>query len=418
MLTVPLTILGCIWIAWAMQAVLSVMLVRKFARGLERRTPQRYMSYRPPVALVVPFKGLDLDLRANLRSLLAQDYPDHRLLLVVESEDDPAAAVIREELAEADCPAELLVAGVAEADEGQKVHNLIAAVEHLTRQDRGETIWAFADSDAVTGPHWLAALVGPLAGENTGVTTGYRWFVPDIPASGTGSRWSDFASVMNSSVACWAGRDEYNHAWGGSMAMRVETARRGDLLSYWRGALSDDYQVSRMCRDLDMRLYFVHRCLVASPVDFDLKGLWSFARRQYIITRTHAPMLYTAALVMQTLYVVGFVTAVAALPGFAVCSPGNPLVLAPLAAIVVVIAADLIRSRYRRRVVRHAFGEVMVQRLHRTLWIDAYLTPLWMTLHWLIVASAAVGRTIRWRGNRYRIEGPQRVRRLNSSGRL
>ena len=54
-------------------------------------------------------------------------------------------------------------------------------------------------------------------------------------AAGHSRLWSHLASVINSSVACLAGKDEWTHAWGGSMALRVEIARRGDLRGLWRG---------------------------------------------------------------------------------------------------------------------------------------------------------------------------------------
>lgn len=414
MSTTLLTLLTVIWIAWAIQAVLSVLIVRKFIRGYRLPPRKRYVEYCPPAAVIVPFKGMDLDLRANVRALCEQDYPTYRLIFVVESEDDPACPVLREELAKCDRPAELIVAGIAGSTQGQKVHNLIAAVEHLERSAGGEVVWAFADSDAVPGPDWLGALVGPLALEQTGVATGYRWFVPTPSLSSQNERgatvWSHLGSVMNSSVACWAGRNRQIHAWGGSMAIRAETAREGDLLGLWRGALSDDYQMSRLCKQLGRRIYFVHGCLIASPVDFSFRSLWSFVRRQYIITRTHAPGLYAAALIMLSLYVAGFLSAAAALLWFVVAQPGDGRVMVPLLAAATVFVADHLRSMYRRRVIRHAFGDKMVQRMRMTLWIDAHLTPLWMMLHWLIVLSAGVGRTITWRGNRYRIRSPQDIR--------
>jgi hypothetical protein len=45
--------------------------------------------------------------------------------------------------------------------------------------------------------------------------------------------------------------------------------------------------------------------------------------------------------------------------------------------------------------------------------LDRWATWLWMSLHALLLARAALGRTIRWRGIRYRLHGPQRIERLD-----
>lgn len=398
-------------LVWAVQGILSAMLVRKFARGFERAKRPAYAEYRPAVALIVPFKGAELGLAEHVHRLLTQDYPQYRLLLVVESEADPAAAVLREVGSQhADVRSEIVVAGLAGPDEGQKVHNLRAAVAKLEAEGMPVEVLAFADSDAAPDAKWLGNLVGPLVDERTGVTTGYRWFVP---AEGErASLPTLLASIINSTVACWAGRERYNHAWGGSMAMRVSTAREGDLLGLWRGALSDDYQVSRMCKSLGKRIYFLHSCLVASPASFTWASLFEFGRRQYVITRTHALRLYVGGLFLTTLYAVGFVWTLASFLGGLIANFGGLGWLVPGIAIVVSGAASDLRGHYREQAVRHAFGEATVQRLRPALRIDAWLPMLPMLVHWAIILSAMFGRTITWRGNRYRIDGPQRIQKL------
>ena len=122
-------------LAWCVQALLVLIQAGKFVRRIHRQAPDRYEAYRPPVTLIVPFKGFDHDLQRGIRALLTLDYPDYRLLAVVESEQDPAHAVLRETLASfpAGPGVEIVVAGLAPDDTGQKVHNQLAAFEHLER---------------------------------------------------------------------------------------------------------------------------------------------------------------------------------------------------------------------------------------------------------------------------------------------
>ena len=61
----------------------------------------RYLSVRPPIpstvppiSILKPLAGLDLELEANLRTFFEQDYPDYEVLFAVRSQDDPAVAVV------------------------------------------------------------------------------------------------------------------------------------------------------------------------------------------------------------------------------------------------------------------------------------------------------------------------------------
>ena len=84
---------------------------------------------------------------------------------IVESEDDPAYAALRNIGAK-----NILVAGRA-TDCGQKVHNLAYAITH-TSEPAG--IYVFCDSDALFPRGWLSTLIAPLTATN--ITTGYRWY--------------------------------------------------------------------------------------------------------------------------------------------------------------------------------------------------------------------------------------------------
>jgi len=408
-------ILSVLWTIWGTAAVLAALSVRKCARRYERKPPDRFSDYRPPVVVVVPFKGVDLDFDIAVANLCNQRYPNYQLLCVVESADDPAHDALTAALARhPHCAARVLVAGRAGPHEGQKVHNLLHAVEPRLADGDEEEVWVFADADAAPGTEWLAELVGPLRQHwITGVTTGYRWMIPPAPGNKPffAAFWSHAASVLNSSVACFYGYDRFNHAWGGSMAIRRATAIDGELVHYLRGSLSDDYQTTRMCRRTPLRVYFVPRCLVPSAIDFDARSFFEFAQRQYIITRTHAPRLYYRVLALHAFFLLSYVSAWAALGAAIVAGPAVLAVL-PAIALAVVGVANQVRAVYRRRVVHHAFGDAMVERLAPTLRLDRWGTPLWMTLHLVVSLSGLLSRTIDWRGKRYRIDAPQRVREL------
>src|SRR5690606_38659825 len=127
----------------------------KLLRRLGRDPRPAYAAHRPPVVVVMPFKGVEPRLCAALDRLFRQDYGgEYRLLLVVDSAADPAHGLLQQVMARHPRRrAELIVAGEAGPHEGQKVHNQLAAIDLLMR-DRHDQVWVFADSDAVPGPHW------------------------------------------------------------------------------------------------------------------------------------------------------------------------------------------------------------------------------------------------------------------------
>ncbi|MCC7147413.1 MAG: glycosyltransferase [Phycisphaeraceae bacterium] len=401
-----------IWVLWVVQAILATCQVAWFAGKFLRR--RSYDFYRPRAWVIVPFKGLEKDLGESIRCLCTQNYEDYKLLAVVESSDDPAFAVLEKELAAYGARAELVVAGLAPPTCSQKLHNQLAALTKIEADVQDDDVYVFADSDAVPGLHWLGSLVGPLCRtDKYGLTTGYRWLVPQPAVEGQrSSLWSNLASVINSSVACQLGRTRLNFAWGGSMALRVATARRGAMKEKLERALTDDYPMSTMCRTLGLKIAFVPRCLVASAVTLDRPAFWNFGHRQYLITRVYAPFLYGLALSMLSFYALGWATAaVGLLAGLMMDSPCWPAWV-PAGALLTVWLADQVRTSFRQGIVERAFGSQHLPRLRGVWLLERWATPLYMGVHWLLVLSALRNRTMSWRGNRYQLRGPYDVQRL------
>ena len=396
-----------IMIAWAVQAWLSALQVRRFVREVGRTRRAKHEDYHPPAVVVVPFKGIGDDLQATVKGLCEQDYPSYRLLFVVESTQDSAYPMLKQQIKSyPQRRIDLLVAGKADPDTGQKVHNQIQAIAQLSEDD---VIWVFADSDASPPPDWLIRMVNPLMKHKNAMTTSYRWLAPKGD-SGKPSLASIFASVMNSSVASAYRSGPLSHAWGGAMALKAKTAKTGDLLGYLRGALTDDYQFTRMCADMKRRVYFVPKAMVLAPVTLNWAGLLNFAHRQYLLTRVYAPKLYTAAIFVTSLWVAGIVVTVGAL----VVGLAQNTWHLPAIVLAVVCGADQWRSTYRRRAAQEAFGTDGLSRLNTALRWDRWATVLWMSLHWLLIVRAGIGRTMTWRGMRYRLDGPQEIRRIGA----
>jgi cellulose synthase/poly-beta-1,6-N-acetylglucosamine synthase-like glycosyltransferase len=276
----PLALLA-VWIAWILQALVIALRVRAYVSILGREESMEDRAYRPKATIILPVKGIDPELAQCVMALLHQDYPDYRVVFVAESADDPACKIVASAIEEAPANrATLLMAGHAPSNQGQKVHNQFAALEAIEPGANDDEVWAFIDSDVAPDRSWLANLVGRLRRkERNAVCTGYRWLVPK-PAAGRArpSVWAQLASVMNASLAGLQGIPKWTQAWGGSMAMRVGTARRGNLFARWRTALTDDFPVTHMAEGLSMRVHFVPRCMLVTPTSGDLTELASFIR--------------------------------------------------------------------------------------------------------------------------------------------
>ncbi|HMD53504.1 MAG TPA: hypothetical protein VKJ65_03010, partial [Phycisphaerae bacterium] len=121
----------CLAALWAVEIFLSAWLVyiaRYSSRRMRRVAARELDKNFPPVAVIVPIKGVDEHTSENLRALLDQDYPYYRLIFSVESSDDPVCELLRS-LSRTRPPEQvkLVVAGFATKC-GQKVHNQLAAV--------------------------------------------------------------------------------------------------------------------------------------------------------------------------------------------------------------------------------------------------------------------------------------------------
>ncbi len=410
---IPLLVAAIVvWVAWGVQAVLSIFLSGRFSRSVKvsrLKNPQ----FTPHAAVIIPFKGLDLKLDRALESLASQDYPNYRLIFVVEAESDPAYPVLKAFADKHIGPdVTILVAGPAGPNQGQKVHNQLCALATLWETSQDEDVWVFADSDAVPGKTWLWHMIDPLAYiGKTGMTTGYRWLIPEAGSSGGATVWSHLTSCMNSSCAVWLGKDEFNFAWGGSMAIRVALARTGDLRGMLQGALCDDYQFSRLVVAQGQRIYFVPKALSASSVDFSFASMSNFVHRQYLLTRVYVPHIYYSALMILGFYVFAFLSAWAALIYGVVC---RDWVFAAVAGstLVTVFVCNQVRSSMRKTAIVALLGEATLDRLKPTMFYDRWFTPVWMILHFCLAFSALLGRTMTWRGIKYRLYGPQKVERL------
>jgi cellulose synthase/poly-beta-1,6-N-acetylglucosamine synthase-like glycosyltransferase len=364
-----------------------------FRRELARPLP----DYTPFASVIVPCRGLDQGLDANLRAVFEQDYPRYEIVFVTDATDDPALSVVERLRAEfaAALPTRVVVAGRAHAC-GQKVHNLLAAIAAC---DAASEVFAFVDTDARPQAIWLRALVAPLASETLGATTGYRWFVPV-----RGPLASHLRAVWNASIASALGADEArNFCWGGSTAIRRATFIKAHVATHWRGALSDDFAMTRALKQAQLPIRFVPQCLIAAHEDCTAAELFEFTTRQMKITRVYATHLWRIVLGSNLLFVLVFFGGLALT--LTRLARGKPFLL-PLAFLAAIYLLGAAKAALRLRAVALAHAHARMRARGRTLLAHLTLWPLTAALYAANAIAAARTRRLNWRGIAYELKSP------------
>lgn len=347
-------------------------------------------GYRPPVTLIVPCCGVESGLAENLEALASQRYPDLHVIFVLEDESDSAFPVVQTVVSGTRSAAQLLVAGPARGV-GQKVHNLRMAVNEAG----GGEVLAFADSDIRPDETWLARLVAPLEKPAVGVTTGYRFYLPE-----RGSFGSLLRSAWNAGVLTLLGDHDHNFAWGGSMAIRRDTFDRAQVLEAWRGALSDDYALTHAVRRAGFFVEFVPSCLVASGGPAGLGEVLRWCARQMAITRVYWPNLWRIAGASQVVFVAFLLLAL--VPAFVGHAPAAVLLAA-------VLSLSGLSTEFRRRAIIH-LAPRWKEPLHRYRAAYVLLVPVASLLTVYGFLRSMLSRRIEWRGKTYHMISPHETR--------
>ena len=358
----------------------------RYAAYVKQQTSRELPDYEPFVSVIAPTRGHEGGFVDNVRPLLQQNYPRYEIQFVFDNPQDPSLPLVNE------LGGKVVIAGPA-TDTGQKVHNLIVATQQI--DPRCEVI-VFVDTDARPDSDWLRKLVAPLADENLGASTGYRWFIPE-----RGGLASRLRGVWNASVASALGADTTkNFCWGGSTAIRRATFEELRVVDHWRGTVSDDFTVTRVLKEAKRPIHFTPLCLVPSVGDCDWRELLEFTTRQIKITRVYAPHLWLPLLLGSALFAIAFFGGLALL--IVRLLSGEPSLL--LASVLVVIfALGAAKGLIRWRAVSLALGAKYHAALRRDLLAHVFLWPFASLVYLYNTIVAAFSRRITWRGITYEL---------------
>jgi ceramide glucosyltransferase len=392
------------------QSILALWAASRFARYCKGRQLAQSTRHRLKAVIIVPCKGLEDGIEENLRMLLTQDYPHYEIIFVTESEKDPAFQLISRIIKQSrqNKPAAwLLVAGEA-ANQGQKVHNLSAAIEMLNSFNRSAEVLVFADSDARVSRRWLRELIAPLQEDDhrIGATTGYRWYLPV-----RGGFSSLLLSVWNSSALSLLG-ERSSFAWGGGMAIRRDNFELLGIITSWKGALSDDYTLSAAVKRAGKRIMFIPHCLAVTFADMTLAQLLEFTTRQMRITRVYSAGVWKLATLTQILYNLAFWGGLFWLIGSALIDQINEMKIYLLGILGVIFICGVITGAIRAMSATN-FIQAEQRGMKIRLGAYAFLGPLVSLVYLINIILSAITTRITWRGISYQMISPSETVRLS-----
>lgn len=368
----------------------------EWLRMVRRRLGTHAGFYAPVAALICPCKGTEMGLEDNLTALTKFEYPNYEIYFALATSLDPALKIIERVKAASSRPIHIVIAGPPE-DCGEKVYNLRRTVEALPEQFE---VFVFTDSDVRLSRSWLTKLIAPLQDPRIGATSTYRWF---IPSRGTdGGLSSALASAWNAAVATMLGRPRENFCWGGGTAIRKKTFVDANVLDAWKGAVSDDWAMTKALEQAGKPIMFCAECLAVTLHPWTTAGLLEFTNRQILITRVYSPRrwgLGAAAHLGYSLTLIFAATFI--LTTMASGDPWGQLFLMTLVIPLLAVMKGAIRTI--------AMNELLPEwkiKLQEWSWVWAALAPVVPFLYsWNFIASL-FSRKLQWRGVRYELLSP------------
>jgi ceramide glucosyltransferase len=212
---------------------------RFFNKSQPSATGKPSNNWQPPVTVLKPVRGLEKDLKANLRSICTQNYPQYQVVYSIQDPADPALPILQEIQAEFGSQRVSLTLSTIQAGANGKVNNLLGAIAEA-RHD----IFIISDSDTNLPPDYITTIVAPLANPDVGcvctpfkVVKGDRWFekLELLTMNGDFMPSVIFAEVTGAAKACL----------GPSIAIKRSTLEALGGLESLADYLVEDYELGR-----------------------------------------------------------------------------------------------------------------------------------------------------------------------------
>jgi len=273
-------ILGILFLSFLLQFIL----VAGFVRRLKLWNQPLLKDVDCPEAVVVLcLRGGDPFLSKCIGGLLTQDYPNYEVLFMVDHREDPAMSILKKVFAESKFDRyriEVLDSPLTTCS--LKCSSLVQAVEGLPLSIE---IMALLDADTVPHTTWLRELATALEPSHVGASTGNRWYIPTLCNHGSMIRyvWNAAAIVQ----MYW-----YEIAWGGTLAIKIDSLKKAGILDRWRTAYGEDTMIRNELSGIGQKVVFVPSLMMINREECSAASFQTWVRRQLLSARLYHPFWF------------------------------------------------------------------------------------------------------------------------------
>lgn len=274
-----------VWILWTVLGLASLVQVAAVLAYLAQarraaRRPTPTAERWPHISVFVPVRGGGLRWKTALEHLLALNYPNFDVCVVVDHSSDPAAAVV-ESMLEHDSGAKLklLVLDKPATHRSLLCSGLVQFFEQLAPSTE---LVAFCGADIHLPTSFFRDMAAPMMDRDVGTTLGNRWYRPHADSWGSIVRYLWNVGAV---VPMWVARIP----WGGASILRPEDIRKSGLLDNWANGMVEDAPIKAAMERLGLKLQFVPKLLVVEEDPIDFVPCRDFINRQILWTKLYHP---------------------------------------------------------------------------------------------------------------------------------
>lgn len=229
-----------------------------FARRFLLRKSSRPAAAHPPITIIKPLKGDDLDLHENLASFAKQDYPCFQILFCLANPEDPALAAVtrlKKEFPDADIE---VVVSKNRIGYNPKVNNMANAYP-FAKYD----LLMMSDSDIRVEPGFLKRMAAPFEDPSVGLVTSF------YQASGAKGLWGCMEALSINAhflpQAAFSAAFGMRFAMGAAMMVRRAAFEATGAFANLADHLADDFWLGESVREAGWRLETAEGCVDSVP---------------------------------------------------------------------------------------------------------------------------------------------------------
>jgi ceramide glucosyltransferase len=343
---------------------------------VERTQPKKLSVFTPPVSNLKPVRGLDPDAYENFASFCRQDYPEYELLFCVDESDQAAQDVIAKLQRNFPQRSIRVLIGSGRSATNDKV----AKLARLAAEARYEHL-VISDSDVRVRPDYLREVVAPLADARTGAVTCF-YVSPDHHTLANRLQSVGMLSDFYAGILVAWQLDGIKFALGPTIATtRAHLAGFGGYAAI-ENRPADDLLVGRLIADQGLEVKLLPYTLETVDDYHSLRELIHKRLRWIVVMRHMRPWGHFGLLFTQGLF--WAILAVALHPSLAAAAGYFGAYLALRFLMTWTIGVWGLRQKPE--------------------WLQFAMIPLWDALACGIWLASFTRRSLRWRGEDYRID--------------